>query len=45
MSNNIEVRPSDKGRDYRHLLINGVDMGTWERSQLRQLIEKIDNNI
>jgi len=45
MDNTIELRVSNKGADYRQLSINGVDMGTWERSQLRHLIQEIDNNI
>lgn len=31
--------------DYYDLSINGVKLGTWERSQLRQLIQDIDNVI
>lgn len=30
---------------YYDLSINGVKLGTWERSQLRQLIQDIDNAI
>lgn len=40
---NIELKEQDK--DHWKLLINGVDMGTWERSQLRHLIQEIDNTI
>jgi hypothetical protein len=34
-----------KEDDYWHLYINRIDMGIWERSQLRHLIGKIDNEI
>ena len=41
---NIEIRNADK-KDYYKFLINGLDLGTWERSDLRHLIEVIDNKI
>lgn len=31
--------------DYYELSINGVKLGVWERSQLRSLIEQVDNKI
>lgn len=31
--------------DHFHLFVNGVDLGVWEQSQLRQHIEDIDNII
>ena len=43
MNIRLELKPQDK--DYYKMVINGVDMGTWERSQLRQLIQDIDNVI
>jgi hypothetical protein len=46
MNINVEIKPDpNKGNDYRNLFINGVNLGTWERSQLRHLIEVIDNDI
>jgi len=44
MNVNTEVKPTDK-KDHYHLYINGVDMGVWERNQLRQHIGDIDNAI
>ena len=41
---NIEVRETDR-KDYYKFLINGVNLGEWERSELRHLIEVIDNKI
>ena len=41
---NIEIRKADQ-KDYFKFLINGLDLGTWERSDLRHLIETIDNKI
>ena len=41
---NIEVRDTE-GKDYYKFLINGVNLGEWERSELRHLIEVIDNKI
>ena len=43
MNINTELKPADK--DHWQLNINGVTMGIWERSQLRHLIEVIDNTI
>ncbi len=43
MNIKTDLKPLDK--DYYHFFINGVDLGTWERSQLRQLIQDIDNVI
>lgn len=43
MNIRTELKPQDK--DHYKLVINGLDMGTWERSQLRQLIQDIDNTI
>jgi hypothetical protein len=35
-----------KGRtDYFHLIINGVDLGNHEKSQVRKLISTLDNAI
>ena len=41
---NIEVRDTER-KDYYKFLINGVILGEWERSELRHLIEVIDNKI
>jgi hypothetical protein len=41
---NIEVRDTER-KDYYKFLINGVNLGEWERSELRHLIETIDNKI
>jgi hypothetical protein len=41
---NIEVKESER-KDYYKFLINGVNLGEWERSDLRHLIEVIDNKI
>ena len=41
---NIEVRDTER-KDYYKLIINGVNLGEWERSELRHLIETIDNKI
>jgi hypothetical protein len=41
---NIELKNTDK-KDYYKFLINGVNLGEWERSELRNLIEVIDNKI
>jgi hypothetical protein len=43
MNIKTELKPVHK--DHYHLFINAVDLGVWERSQLRQLIEGIDNVI
>ncbi len=41
---NIELKDSER-KDYYKFLINGVNLGEWERSDLRHLIEVIDNKI
>ena len=41
---NIELKPTER-KDYFNFLINGVKLGEWERSELRHLIEVIDNKI
>jgi len=41
---NIEVKNTER-KDYYKFLINGVNLGEWERSDLRHLIEVIDNKI
>jgi hypothetical protein len=41
---NIEVKDTER-KDYYKFLINGVNLGEWERSELRHLIEVIDNKI
>lgn len=44
MNNTIELKDTNT-EDYYELVINGVKLGVWERSQLRQLIEDVDNRI
>ncbi len=41
---NIELKDAER-KDYYKFLINGVNLGEWERSELRYLIEVIDNAI
>ena len=41
---NIELKPTEK-KDYYKFEINGLYYGVWERSELRHLIEVIDNKI
>jgi hypothetical protein len=41
---NIELKDSER-KDYYKFVINGVNLGEWEKSELRYLIEKIDNKI
>ena len=41
--NNIEIK--ELGNDYWQIKVNGVDFGTWEKSQIRELIETLDNAI
>jgi len=41
---NIEIKPTEK-KDYYKFVINGLKLGEWERSELRHLIEVIDNKI
>lgn len=43
MQNTIELSKVEK--DYYELKINGTSIGTWERSDLRHLIQVIDNEI
>ena len=44
MYNKIEIKEND-AKDYYDLSINGVTLGSWERSDLRHLIQEIDNVI
>jgi len=44
MQNNIQITEND-AKDYYDLNINGVVLGAWERSDLRHLIQEIDNII
>ena len=43
MKNTIELKEVHK--DHYQLFLNGTNTGVWERSQLRHLIEVIDNTI
>ncbi len=40
----VNIRDTDR-KDYYKLIINGDNLGEWERSELRHLIEVIDNKI
>ena len=44
MYNKISITDNET-KDYYDLTINGVILGSWERSDLRHLIETIDNKI
>lgn len=44
MNINAELKPTSE-KDYYTMYINGVDLGTWERSQVRQLIGQFDNQL
>lgn len=44
MNNTIEINQAEE-KDHHNLAINGVKLGKWELSQLRHLIETIDNAI
>ena len=44
MNINTELKETED-KEYKHLYINGVDLGIWHISQLRQHMEYIDNNI
>ena len=44
MTNSIEITKSEK-KDHWNLNINGVILGEWERSQIRDLIGILDNEI
>lgn len=41
---NIEIKNSDE-KDHYHLTINKIYLGQLERSDLRYIIQKIDNKI
>ena len=41
MNIKTEIKPTEN-KDYFKLTINGVDLGIWEVSQLRQHIEDLD---
>jgi hypothetical protein len=45
MNISTNLKPDPSSEDHYTLSINGVKLGVWERSQLRQLIEDIDNVI
>lgn len=44
MEINLEFKKTDK-KDHFKMVLNGVDLGIWERSQVRQLISQLDNKI
>ena len=44
MNINTELKKTEH-KNYFELTINGVKLGTWEQSQVRQLIEDLDNLI
>lgn len=45
MNIKTELKADPTAEDYFILTINGVKLGTWEQSQVRQLIEDLDNLI
>lgn len=44
MNISAELKPTETS-NYYEMTINGLKLGTWERSQIRQLIEDFDNVI
>ena len=44
MYNNFEVKNTDR-KNYKEVFINGASLGSFERSDLRHLIEVLDNAI
>ena len=38
------INPTEK-KDHFHIHLNGLDLGVWERSQIRQFIGDLDNAI
>lgn len=44
MNNTTEIKDSNK-KDHYHLVINGVILGEWEKSELRHHLECVDNKI
>lgn len=45
MNITTELKKDPHAQDYYLLTINGVKLGSWEQSQVRQLIEDLDNLI
>ena len=41
----MEIEISESKKDHYYLTINKIRLGEFERSDLRKLIEKIDNKI
>jgi hypothetical protein len=41
----MEIEISESKKDHYYLTINKIRLGEFERSDLRKLIEKIDNQI
>ena len=41
----IEITPTENMKDYFNININGFSLGSVERSEVRFLIQELDNNI
>ena len=41
----METKCTENRKDYYQLIIKGNDLGEFEKSELRQIIELIDNQI
>lgn len=41
----VEITPSPELKDYFNININGFSLGSVEKSEVRFLIEKLDNSI
>jgi hypothetical protein len=44
MNITTSVKPTEK-KDHFQIHLNGLDLGVWERSQVRQFIQDLDNAI
>lgn len=44
MHNTIELKDTER-KDFYKLVINGVNLGEWEHSDLRHLLTVVDNKI
>lgn len=43
--NNFEIERAEGSKDHFSMKINGVDMGVWEKSELRHFMGKIDEKV
>ena len=41
----VSVKIKEEGKDHYSLTVNGCWLGIWERSELRHLMQTIDNGI